>query len=256
MIGTEKKTAPPHKALWAIAVILALIALIALIVPRLRPDEDDSTGEGNYFELNGRIYCGSGRIGDLTFEIPEGFSFAGYISPFGQEEAYYTNPEKPHLIYIARTVTSNGELDATGTAIRTDPHPGYVLYVEDGLYLRDLISYNGQLYVSMLSAVDYTDDPDVRREFYARISETYGVNVATLPEGFASVGTADFSGFYTIPTGSLSFNGRIASNEAPFEVFASDTTDEVIFAAVVSTVLRPSYTDTYDTFIRCDKVIS
>jgi len=260
----KNKTPSLPKARWLILCIAACLVLAAaLALPRISGGEEEpSYGEpaggndGRYFELNGRTYGRPGRASDITNELPEGFSLAGQITVAGEEVPYYTNPETPQLLYIRTTVTTNGEVDPTGHIVRTEPHLGYILYAEDGLYHRDLISYNGKLFLSMWSAVSYGEDPDVPDAFYTYVQETYDLTTDSLPEGFVSVGTAEFSGFNTIPTGPLSFNGRIGSNEAPIEVFANSAADDVIFAAVVSSPTRPSSSGEYDTFIRCDKVTS
>lgn len=260
----ENKTPSQPRARWPIICIAAcLILAAALALPRILGGKEEpfygAPAGGNddrYFELNGRTYGYSGRASDITNDLPEGFSLAGHIAIFGEELPYYTNPDQSQLLYIRTMVQTNGEVDSTGTIIRTEPHLGYILYVEEGLYHRDLISYNGQLYISMWSAVSYGEDPDVTDEFYTRMEETYGLTTDSLPEGFTSVGTAEFSGFYAIPTGPLSFNGRIGSNDAPIEVFASSAMDDVIFASVVSSSTRPSSGGEYDTFIRCDKELS
>ena len=63
-------------------------------------------------------------------------------------------------------------------------------------------------------------------DLYNAVSEKYGTRIeGTVPNGFSLIGTADFSGYDTIPDGALSMNTE------PAEVYWSEAEPEIALVA-------------------------
>ena len=176
--------------------------------------------------VNGTSYLISPHLA-VSDDLPDGFVHAGEASVGGFENCpYYTNPDMPEWVYVYHEVSTDGNVDATGTLNRTEPHNAYVRYVYERLRGKDLVCYNGEYYISMWSAQDYGSTPDVSHEYYDKMESTYGIRIeGEPPAGFASVGIAEFSGNDTIPRGVL------VSNEGAYEVYADSNNPDVVLVA-------------------------
>ena len=182
----------------------------------------DSTGPAG-LTVNGIKYLISSHI-SVTDELPDGFLYAGETAVGGFASCpYYANPDMPEWVYVFQEVLTDGTVDSTGTLNRTDPHDAYVRYVDIRLRGKDLVCYNGNYYISMWSAKPYGDSPDVSYEYYNEMENTCGIRVeGVAPDGFVSVGSAEFSGYDTIPRGVL------ASNVGVHEVYANSNEPDVV----------------------------
>lgn len=160
-------------------------------------------------------------------KLPEGFTQVGETNVGGFEGCpYYVNPDIPEWVYVYHEVMTDGKVDETGTLIRTEPHNAYVRYVDERLRGKDLVSYNGDYFISMWSVEYYGDTPDISEEYYNEMESLYGIRIeGDAPDGFTCVGTTEFSGHDSIPRGVLS------SNQGAYEVFASDNDVNVIFVS-------------------------
>ena len=176
--------------------------------------------------VNGVSYLISSHLA-VSDELPDGFVYAGEASVAGFERCpYYTNPDMPEWVYVYHEVSTDGTVDASGTLNRTEPHGAYVRYVDVRLRGKELVCYNGEYYISMWSAQDYGSSPDVSREYYDNMKSTYGIRIeGDAPDGFVSVGIAEYSGNDTIP------RGMLVSNEGAYEVYADPSNLDVVLVA-------------------------
>lgn len=214
----------------AMAACLCLIVGAVFAAPTLfnqqpeSPNDIMDPGEGpSSLVVNGTNYLISSYLA-VTNELPDGFAKAGEADVGGFKDcAYFTNPDAPEWVYVYQEVLTDGTVDATGTLNRTEPHGAYVRYVDERIRGKDLVCYNGEYYISMWSADVYGNYPDVSREYYNTMENTYGIRIeGKVPDGFASVGIAEFSGHDTIP------NGTLASNESASEVYVNPNEPDVI----------------------------
>lgn len=175
--------------------------------------------------VNGIRYFISSYL-SVSDELPEGFEYAGETQIGGFENCpYYVNPDIPEWVYVYHEVRTDGTVDAFGTLNRTEPHNAYVRYVDERLRGKGIVCVEGDYYISMWSASLY-DYPDVSLEFYKQIESTYGVRIeGEPPEGFAFIGTTEFSGYDTVP------RGKLSSNEGKFDIYANPDDPEVIFVS-------------------------
>ena len=218
---SETASRNKKKPVWlkwgAIAACLCLIVSIAIPLMSRQPAEipndtntpGDSPGDGpSSLVVNGTTYLVSSHLSHSS-ELPAGFVYAGDADVGGFEACpYYTNPDFPEWVYVYQEVKS-------GTA--------YVRYVDVRLRGKNLVCYNGAHYISMWRAEYYGKHPDVTKEYYDTMKNTYGIRIeGDVPDGFVSVGVAEFSGHDTIPKGTLS------SNEGPYEVFANPAHPDVV----------------------------
>ena len=227
----QKKKRPAWTRWGVMAACLCLV--VAFAIPTLfhQPAEspndtmDPSDGPSSLV-VNGVSYLISSHLA-VSNDLPDGFVHTGEASVGGFEGCpYYTNPDMPEWVYVYHEVSTDGTVDATGTLNRTEPHNAYVRYVDVRLRGKDLVCYNGEYYISMWSAQDYGDYPDVSHEYYDKMESTYGIRIeGDAPDGFASVGVAEFSGNDTIP------RGMLASNEGAYEVYANPDDPDVVLAA-------------------------
>lgn len=162
----------------------------------------------------------------VTDELPEGFAQAGTadIADGYKNCPYYVNPDVPEWIYVCHEVNIDGTADETGTLINTPPHDAYVRYVDARLRGRDLICYDGRYYISLWSAETRSD---VTKAYFDSFERPYKVRIeGNAPEGFVFVGTAEFSGYDTVPKGSLASNkeaARVYSNPDDLNVIFVET---------------------------------
>lgn len=215
----------------AIAACLCLVVSIAIPVlfqqsPDTPHDTMDPSDGPSSLVVNGVSYLISSHLA-VSNDLPDGFVHAGEASVGGFENCpYYTNPDMPEWIYVYHEVSTDGNVDATGTLNRTEPHNAYVRYVDERLRGKDLVCYNGEYYISMWSAQDYGSTPDVSHEYYDEMESAYGIRIeGDAPAGFASVGIAEFSGNDTIP------RGMLVSNEGAYEVYADPNNPDVVLVA-------------------------
>lgn len=209
-----------HRNSWmkwgAMAACLCLIVSFSAIISyRAKPEMplrgEESSTPGNalppHIGVDGKTYIISSYLA-MSKECPEGFVYAGKSAVGGMEDcSYYINPEIPEWVYVYQEVSTDGTVDETGTLNRTEIHCEYVRYVDESIWGKDFVCYNGQLYISLWSASISGESPDVERELYDEIENTYGVRIkADSQEGFVSVGIAEFSGRDTVPKGKLSCN--------------------------------------------------
>ena len=233
-ILTRSEAAAKQKAypLWlkwgALAACLCIIMAVAIPAALHHtpesPNEALSPGDGPpSFVVNGVIYVVSSYPG-ISETLPEGFVLAGETNVGGFEDCpYYTNPNVPEWVFVYHEVTTDGTLDEYGVLNRTEPHGAYVRYVHERLRGRDLVCYNGEYYISMWSADSYGNYPDVTHEYWNEMLSSYDVRIeGSAPEGFASAGVAEFSGYDTIPRGDL------VCNTGAYEIFANPDDPNVI----------------------------
>ena len=139
--------------------------------------------------------------------------------------SYYVNPDVPERVYLL----TDGEIDVTGTVVRTEPHTAYVRYVDSKIHGRYLICYNGRFYISMWSAHTWEESgnaPDLEQKVFDEVNSVYRPCVERVPpNGFTSAGIAEFSGYDTVPSGNLSCDARSA------EVYCAPDNSTVVFLA-------------------------
>lgn len=227
--GAEVYT--PKKRVWvkwgAMAACLCLCALLGVSVWQSGILNNTTPGEGGdgapRFTLNGKTYMISPHP-SLSEALPDGFVYAGTVNIVGVGDniSYYTNADMPEWVYAYQEVHTTGEVDETGTLIPAEPHDAYVRYVILPLRGKHLLCRDGKIYVSMWSAELKTVDAD----HYNAIREKYGVRIeGATPDGFSLVGTAEFSGYDTVPDGALSLNTN------PAEVYLSEAEPDIALVA-------------------------
>lgn len=210
-----------------------LFLIITIVIPFIpynsvespNAEMDPSIGPSNLV-VSGITFFISPHLA-VSYELPDGFTYAGEADIGGFEDcSYYVNSNIPEWIYVYHEVMTGGTVDSTGTLTRTDPHNAYARYVDERLRGKDLVSYNGDYFISMWSAQCYGDNPDVSKEYFASMESAYGIRLeGDAPDGFVSVGIAEFSGNDTIPHGILS------SNQGAHEVFVNPNEPDVILVS-------------------------
>lgn len=210
---TPKKGKKPAWGKWC-ALVACLCLVVTLSFVMKFPTVDTSANPGDsppHFVLGDRTFLVSGY---WTFddELPEGFTYGGEVEIDGMDHySYYLNPDIPEWAYVYQEAKYGWS---------------YVRYVDVRLRDAHLVSYNGQLYISMTSAKTYGGDPDVSTTFYDEIKMLYGRRQeGAAPDGFIFVGTTEFSGYDTIP------RGELASNTGKSEVWANPAEPNVILVA-------------------------
>lgn len=229
---TIKKAKKPVWVKWgAMAACLCLVVALAIPTvfhqPAESPNDTMDPGDGpSSLVVNGVNYLISSHLA-VSDELPDGFVHAGEASVGGFVGCpYFTNPDVPEWVYVYQEVMTDGTIDASGTLNRTDPHNAYVRYVDVRLRGKDLVCYNDEYYISMWSAEDYGNFPDVSSEYYNTMKSTYGIRIeGDAPEGFVSAGIAEFSGHDTVP------HGALASNDGAYEVYVNPSNPDVILVA-------------------------
>lgn len=249
---TEAEAYRPKKTPWikwtALAACFALAVFLGakfLARPAVKPEEP--TGDGPPFVIvEGRRYTVSPYF-EYREELPEGFAENGTVySPDWQADLPLAqNPEDPLLIYLWQKI-QNGDPPK-------EPTFAWFPYVDPALRGRDLLSYNGVLYISMWSA-QYWDgsSKDVSETFYRESRSRFGdIRINRLPDSFVSVGTPDFIGHNLVPTGVLSANVELG------EVFSDPNYSDAVLVSThwythTKEEQRETRHDGYDVYIRYD----
>lgn len=213
----------------AVAACLCLIIALSSVLLSPESPQEVPADDGDcapHITLDGKTFYISSYL-TASDELPPGFTYSGTAEVDGIKDCpYYLNPDVPEWVYVYHEVNTDGTLDESGTAVKTPPHGAYVRYVDERLRGKKLISYNDRLYISMWSADYYADTPDVSREYFNQMRMRFGVRIENeAPEGFISVGTAEFTGYDTIPSGALASNSEIT------EVFANPDNPDVVLAS-------------------------
>ena len=226
-----KKRKRPYLKWAAAAACFVLIAAAAIpaVLNRTstRPENFDQSGTcPESLTVNGTEYVISPHLA-VSDELPAGFAYAGEADlGFKETCPYYTDPSTPEWVYVYQEVYTDGTVDETGSLARTDAHNAYMRYVDSRLRGKDLICVDGNYYISMWSADAYGDTPDVIKEYYDSMKNAYGIRIeGSAPDGFVSAGTAEFSGYDTVP------RGELASNNGKNEIFTNPAEPDVVLEA-------------------------
>ena len=236
---------------WAAAAACLCLLLAAIPAFSQKPStpQEGTTDYGGppRAVVNGRTYVISPYLANAE-ELPDGFTYAGTTDVDNGFEtcAYYTNPDIPEWIYVYHEVRTDGTVDETGTLVSTPPHNAYVRYVDERLHGKKLVCFDGNYYISLWSAEDSGDDPDVSEAYYEKIYTQYGRRIeGAVPDGFTLAGTAAFSGEDTVPKGAL------ASNEGEVEVYYDASNPEVILVEAHWFTVQGAH-DGFDVYILYD----
>ena len=220
-----------------VAACLCLIATLAVLRnPTVFPHTTETGGDGcglPSLTVNGTQYLASPRTSH-SYELPDDFSYAGTADIAGSGDCpYYIDPNTPEWVYVYQKIySSDAIVDESGNISPASYYNAYVRYVDIRLHSRDLVCYNGEYYISMWSAQYYGDFPDVSAEYYDKVRSTYDIRFeGDVPNGFVSAGVAEFSGYETIPRGSL------VSNVGSHEVYVNPAEPDI--------VLVPTYWHTH-----------
>ena len=218
--------------LWGVGTVclILLVILLLSVFPKaeLTPAAEVPNSGPPSFSVDGTVYCISPHI-TVTEELPDGFVYAGEAEIEGVPNCpYYTNPDIPEWVYVYHDgVVTDGTVDEYGTMNLTEPHAAYLRYVDARLRGKYLVCYKGEYYIRMIDARDYGENADVIGEYYAKMERVYNIRMeGALPNGFVSVGIAEFSGDDTIPRGNL------ASNADEHEVYINPSDADVLLVPV------------------------
>lgn len=223
---TAAQKAPRLWLRWAAlaACLLLMIGAVWLLLPRPEPPTTDAQSPAvgpPAIAVDGRRYTVSSYLA-VSETLPEGYVYSG-ASEFGD---YYVNPAVPEWIYVHCEIRTNGQVDEHNTLIPTEPHMAYLRYVDSRIRGDDYISVDGALYLSMWSAKDYGDDPDLTHEEYDAIVAKYGIRIeGAPPTSFVSAGTAEFTGYDTVP------DIVLGCNTGTPEVLVSAADPDIILAS-------------------------
>ena len=152
---------------------------------------------------NGVEYMESGYAGyhSALSELPEGYVLAG-TTVMGQrgECPFYANPDEPLWVYVYCTVYSTNSYEP--------PKMGYLRFVDVRLRSAQMISYEGRLYIGMMSANLWSrENNDVEQELYDALEAEYNLAFeGEAPEGFVCLGEVEYTGSDTLPRGALAGN--------------------------------------------------
>lgn len=227
-----KETKQPISLKWSImaACFLFIVALtipIAFYQTAETPHDTQNPSSGpSSLVVNDISYIISSHLA-VTDELPNGFMKTGEADVGGFKNCpYFTNPDIPEWVYVYQEVITEGIVDESGTFNRTAPYHAYVRYVDARLRGKDLVCCNDEYYISMWSAEYYGKFPDVSSEYYNTMKNNYGIRIETdLLEGFVSAGISDFSGYDTIP------HGTLTSNKGEYEIYVNPDKPDVILVA-------------------------
>ena len=230
-----------RRRIWtALAACLCVAVLLAAALPLLldltpssrtpvSPGEasGDASGTPQVF-IDGVCYVES-SYQIVSRECPSGFSLGGVISS-GELKGceYYVNPDIPEWVYVY--------------------HEVYLRFVDTAIRGKSMISYQGQLYLSMWNAAY----DDTLEEIYEKIDSQYGIRIeGKPPKGFFLAGPAVFSGLDTIP------NGELSSNQEGVTVYVNpDVPEIVLVSAFWYTATREEGKETrhtgFDVYVRYD----
>lgn len=231
-----------------LVVILPAVLLLSKFQQAETVSGDPADGDSPPgFTLDGKTFYISSHL-SVSDELPSGFACGGTVDiEEGMEDCpYYLNPDMPEWVYVYQEILTDGTVSLSGTITRTEPHNAYVRYVDARLRGKNFISYDGCLYISMWHADYYGDTPDVSQAFFDQVRERLGVRIeGEAPEGFISVGAAEFTGYDTIPSGPLSSNANVT------EVLADPDDPDVVLAAAQWYSAHGGHQG-YDVYIRYD----
>ena len=152
---------------------------------------------------NGVEYMESGyeRYSTALSELPEGYTLAGTMVYGEQGECpFYANPEEPLWVYVYCTVYSTNSYEP--------PKMGYLRFVDVRLRNAEMISYEGRLYIGMMSANLWSrENNDVKQELYDALEAEFNLAFeGAAPEGFVCLGEVEYTGADTLPSGELAGN--------------------------------------------------
>ena len=195
--ANRRRTAFLRVAAIAACLCLVLTAVILPLVHRLdipeSPSEAPSGDLAPDLILDDKTYMISPYL-EVSDTLPEGFAYAGR-APIGGFDScdYYLNPAIPDWVYVHQEVYNN---------ITGETPMKYVRYVDLSIRGKDFVCVDDVLYVSLWS-ISPTESP----QLYARAQETYGIRIeGDAPADFISLGKALFSGWDTLPQGTLASN--------------------------------------------------
>jgi len=218
------------------------------MAPEMEEEEESELEESGdmlpHVVVDGVTYYHSSHLSSYD-ECPDGFTLAGVIGSgeFAGTE-YYRNPAQPQLVYLYTMTNNRGEVDDSGTVIPTEPHMAFVRYADETIRGKDFLCHDGTLYIAMWSANTWAGTRDVSEAFFNSIHAKYGYRIeGALPEGFASVGIAEFSGYDIWPEGPLS------SNRGEVEVFVNPDDPDVVLVAAVWHSAKGRH-EGFDVFLR------
>lgn len=196
--GEEKKRQSPW-AKWA-ALAACLVLVVGAVLVLELPGEQKIPPIVTY---NGVEYMESGYADyrEALSELPVGYSLAGTMVLGQQGECpFYANSEEPLWVYVYCTVYSNNSYEL--------PRMGYVRFVDVRLRSAEMICYNGQLYIGMMTANLWSsENNDVEQELYDALEAEFNLAFeGEAPEGFVCLGEVEYTGPDTIPDGALAGN--------------------------------------------------
>ncbi len=191
--------------------------------PAEAPSDNESQGGPPSVVVNGTTYMISSYPSHYE-DCPAGFVFGGQVESgeFSGAE-YYVNPDLPEHIYLYLETQYNGQVNPiSGSLEQTEPHMAYMRFADLRIRGKDLISYQGRLYISLWSLARGDADPALLE----KTESAYGPMIeGAVPAGFIPVGTADFAGYDTWPAGALS------SNEPGLNVWADPENPDILLVA-------------------------
>ncbi len=237
-------------------VLLAIVIPLSLgetrLFPPVAPEEPlspECAGPPS-FEYNGIIYMYSSHIQRET-EPPEGFVYTGETTVGDDENfsPFYVNPDIPEWAYVYHTVYNSVTYydPETKETYTYPPESYYFLYVDVRLRGKDLVNYNGEMYISLWSATYYGENPDITEEYYNFMENKYDIRIeGDLPEGFILAGTRIFTGYDTIPKESLGTNKYKKS-----EIYYNPNDPDVILVSATWHSANGEHRG-FDTYIRYD----
>lgn len=226
----------------AVAACLVLAVFVGgkfLAAPEAKPETPNAGDGPPSVEIDGRAYILSPFF-DYYEEMPDGYTESGTV--FSEEWnaalPLATSPENPLRVFLLHKQTP-------------DTPAVWVPYVDFALRGRDLLSYNGVLYISMWTA-QYWDGSsgDVSEDFYKVMRNCLGnIRITKRIDSFVSVGIPEFSGHDLVPTGTLSANKELG------EVFADPAFPDAVLVSTFWYTHTPEETqqtrhEGYDIYIR------
>ena len=182
----------------ALAACLALV--VGVVLWQVLPMEQ---GIPPIVPYNGVEYMESGYASyrEALSELPEGYTLAGTTVMGQQGECpFYANPDEPLWVYVYCTVYSTNSYEP--------PKMGYLRFVDVRLRSAQMISYEGRLYIGMMTANLWSrENNDVEQELYDALEAEYNLAFeGEAPEGFACLGEVEYTGPDTLPSGALAGN--------------------------------------------------
>lgn len=194
-----------RKAAWVKWCALAACVALAVgaVLWRVLPGGGGEQEIPPIVTYNGVEYMESGYTSYRTAlsELPEGYVLAGTTVMGQQGECpFYANPDEPLWVYVYCTVYSTNSYEP--------PKMGYLRFVDVRLRSAEMICYNGQLYIGMMTANLWSsENNDVEQELYDALEAEYNKAFkGEAPEGFVCLGEVEYTGPDTVPSGALAGN--------------------------------------------------